>query len=182
MALVSNELLAFVQHVVNTMDEDGVVQLYRSTYTNEEICKGRLVLYEALGKTAQMTSRRRDGSERSLQDIISLLKQTNPAELPVFVAKQLHKLPAVSTDHVNVSSLLQKFNIMRAELDEMRVRLDASESTIIYILTNKQWRIQFSVPVSTLVSALMSMLVSMLVSTLVSTLPRSRTAPALSSD
>ncbi|XP_041973938.1 probable cytochrome P450 6v1 [Aricia agestis] len=130
MALVANELLAFIQHAIDTMDEVSIMQICKSSFTSEEIFQGKQLLYETLGQSANMPSRRKDGTERSVQDIISLLKQTDPDEVLAFVAKQLHKLPPVTLDHVDVVSLLKDIRFLKEELAGVRGRLQASESII----------------------------------------------------
>ncbi|KAM3956623.1 uncharacterized protein ACR2FA_009398 [Aphomia sociella] len=129
--LIANELLAFIQHAIDTMDEVSIMQICKSNFKEEEICNSKVLLYQTLGKGDRIPSRRRDEKgERSLQDIISLLKETDPDDVPAFVAKQLHKLPPVTFDHVDVTRLLKDITTLKAGLVEVQLRLEASESTI----------------------------------------------------
>lgn len=129
--LIPNELLAFIQHAIDTMDEISILQICKSNFKIEEICSGKELLYKTLGMADRMPSRRRDEKgERSLQDIINLLKVTDPDDVPAFVAKQLHKLPPVTFDHVDVTRLLKDINTLKASLAEVQCRLEVSESTI----------------------------------------------------
>ncbi|KAM3961854.1 uncharacterized protein ACR2FA_004179 [Aphomia sociella] len=129
--LIANELLAFIQHAIDTMDEVSIMQICKSNFKEEEICSSKVLLYQTLGKGDRIPSRRRDEKgERSLQDIISLLKETDPDDVPAFVAKQLHKLPPVTFDHVDVTRLLKDIITLKAGLVEVQLRLEASESTI----------------------------------------------------
>lgn len=129
--LIANELLAFIQHAIDTMDEISILQICKTNFKREEICSGKELLYRTLGKADLMPSRRRDEKgERSLQDIIKLLKETDPDDVPAFVAKRLHKLPPVTFDHVDVTRLLKDITTLKATLAEVQLKLEASESAI----------------------------------------------------
>ncbi|PZC72827.1 hypothetical protein B5X24_HaOG210544 [Helicoverpa armigera] len=75
-------------------------------------------------------ARRDEKGERSLQDAIRLLKETDPDDVPTFVAKDLRKLPPVTFDHVDVTRLLKDITSMRSSLVELQLKLEASQSTI----------------------------------------------------
>ncbi|KAL0841481.1 hypothetical protein ABMA28_015158 [Loxostege sticticalis] len=129
--LIANELLAFLQHAIDTMDEVSILQICKSNFKEEEICKSKVLLYETLGQADRMPTRRRDvKGERSLQDMINLLKSTDPDDVPAFVAKELHKLPPVTFDHVDVTRLLKDITTLKADLAEVKFKLEISESTI----------------------------------------------------
>lgn len=129
--LIANELLAFIQHAIDTMDEISILQICKTNFKREEICSSKELLYRTLGKADLMPSRRRDEKgERSLQDIINLLKETDPDDVPAFVAKRLHKLPPVTFDHVDVTRLLKDITTLKATLAEVQLKLEASESAI----------------------------------------------------
>ncbi|RVE54950.1 hypothetical protein evm_000317 [Chilo suppressalis] len=51
---------------------------------------GKALLFRS-GKADQMSSRRRDGTEKSLQDVVTLLKELASDDVPSVVAKELHK-------------------------------------------------------------------------------------------
>ena len=128
--LIANELLAFIQHAIDTMDEVSIMQICKSSFSEEEISSGKALLFQTLGKTAQMPSRRRDGTERSVQDIITLLKETDPDDVPAFVAKELHKLPSIGFDHVDVSRLLKDITFLKSSLADVQIKLEASNLII----------------------------------------------------
>ncbi|CAH0591585.1 unnamed protein product [Chrysodeixis includens] len=128
--LIANEVLAFIIHAIDYMDEVSIVQICRSTYKEEEVCSAKLTLFKSLGQLEQMPSRRRDGGDKSLQDIISLLKRTDPDDVPEFVAKDLHKLPPVTFDHVDVTRLLKDITCLKASLEDMKSKMEASQVTI----------------------------------------------------
>ncbi|XP_047031245.1 uncharacterized protein LOC124638345 [Helicoverpa zea] len=129
--LVANEVLAFLQYQLDVMDEVSVTQICTSNFTEAEIRSAKTLLYETLLMADRMPSRRRDEKgERSLQDIIKVLKETDPEDVPTFVAKELRKLPPVTFDHVDVTRLLKDITSMRSSLVELQLKLEASQSTI----------------------------------------------------
>ncbi|XP_075990150.1 uncharacterized protein LOC142985790 [Anticarsia gemmatalis] len=128
--LIANELLAFIQNAIDTMDEVSVMQICKSNFKEEDISSGKRLLYQSLGKLDQMPSRRRDGTEKSVQDIIALLKVMDPDDVPTFVAKELHKLPPVTFDHVDVTRLLKDITFLKSSLAEMQSMLEVSNNTI----------------------------------------------------
>lgn len=60
--------------------------------------------------TKKVPNRRKDGKNKmckELDDIICLMKSTCSDVFPVFVAKDLHKIPPVSFDHVDATRILK---------------------------------------------------------------------------
>ena len=127
---MANELLAFLQQKLDVMDEVSAVQICTSNFSEEDIAASKLLLFRVLNKVDQMVSRRRDGIKKSVQDKITLLKETDPDDVPTFVAKELHKLPPVTFDHVDVTSLLKDIVFLKASLVDVQKRLDASQNTV----------------------------------------------------
>ncbi|RVE52249.1 hypothetical protein evm_003039 [Chilo suppressalis] len=50
--------------------------------------------------------------------------------VPTFVAKELHKLPPVTFDHVDVTRLLKDINLLKANLADVVNKLEESNNTI----------------------------------------------------
>ncbi|XP_045494151.1 uncharacterized protein LOC123693195 [Colias croceus] len=129
--LVPNEVLAFLQYQLDVMDEVSIEQICTSNFTEEEIRDAKSLLFSALNMADRMPSRRRDEKgERSLRDIIKVFKETDPDDVPTFVAKDLRKLPPVTFDHVDVTRLLKDITSLRTALKEMEFKFGASQSTI----------------------------------------------------
>ncbi|CAH0687644.1 unnamed protein product [Spodoptera exigua] len=125
--LIANEVLAFMNHAIDYMDEVSIVQICRSAYKEDEVCSAKLLLFMSLGQLKQMPSRRRDGGDKSLQDIISLLKRTDPDDVPEFV--DLHKLLPVTFDHGDITRLLKDITCLKASLEDMKSKMEASQIT-----------------------------------------------------
>ncbi|XP_050563124.1 uncharacterized protein LOC118270063 [Spodoptera frugiperda] len=128
--LVANELLAFLQQKLDVMDEVSAVQICATNFSEPDVAASKQLLFRLLNKSDQMVSRRRDGTKKSIQDIITLLKETDPDDVPTFVAKDLNKLPPVTFDHVDVTSLLKDIVFLKASLADVQRKLDASQVAV----------------------------------------------------
>lgn len=125
--VVINELLAFLRNVLDVMDEESVHQLCTSSFTAEEIVKAKTLLFESIPSGKKMPVRRKNGKKRvsrDLDDMICLLKGSDPELFPIFVAKELHKLPPVSFDHVDVTRLLK-------DLLQLQNKVSALEQKVV---------------------------------------------------
>ncbi|KAF9821777.1 hypothetical protein SFRURICE_001888 [Spodoptera frugiperda] len=111
------------------MDEISIMQICKSSFKEDEISKGKMLLFQSTGKLDQMPSRRRDGTDKSVQDIITFMKATDPDDVPTFVAKELHKLPPVTFD-VDVTRLLKDITSLKSSLAQMQCKLETSDTTI----------------------------------------------------
>lgn len=119
--LVINELLAFIQNKVSIVDEVSLVQICASTFSCEQIEKANELLVQSLPSDLRKTTRKGKGKEnRLLNDIINIFKVTDSDVLPVFVARDLEKLPPLTFDHVDVSKLLKDLMIVQAEIKNIK--------------------------------------------------------------
>lgn len=104
--IVINEVLAFVCNKIDVMTEDSLCSICTSAFTEAEIADAKILLFESTSHRKK--NRRGDRKKmREIDDIICLLKETDPKDIPVFVARDLQKLPPVLFDHVDVTRLLK---------------------------------------------------------------------------
>lgn len=124
--IVISEVLAFIQHKGEVMTEESMIQICSTAFSAEEITTAKNLLFDSVPTTTRNISRRRkDGkSQKELDDIISLMKGTDPEKIPIFVARDLHKLPPVSFDHVDVTRLLKDIVLLQNEMKNMQARMD----------------------------------------------------------
>ncbi|KAF9820493.1 hypothetical protein SFRURICE_009912 [Spodoptera frugiperda] len=117
--LIANELLAFIQHAIDTMDEVSILQICKSNFKEEDISSGKKVAIPMSWKAGRDASspKRRNGEKY-------------PDDVPAFVAKDLHKLPPVTFDHVDVTRLLKDIISLKTSLAEVQSKLMSSENTI----------------------------------------------------
>lgn len=129
--LVLNELLAFLQHQLEIMDEASVTQICLANFSEDEIVSARTQLYESLLLTEfELPRRRGNPAERCLQDIITILRDTDRKLLPTFVAKELRKLPPVTFDHVYVTRLLKDITTLKTSQAALSMKLESSQKII----------------------------------------------------
>lgn len=114
--VVINELLAFVSNKVDPIPETGIIQICLSAYTSEEIETARSIANKLMAPTKKFKRRKEGGEQKSVQDIIKLIKEFEPDCLPMFVAKNLNKLPAVSFFHIDIVSFLKEMTLLRNDV------------------------------------------------------------------
>ncbi|VVC92832.1 unnamed protein product [Leptidea sinapis] len=100
------------------MDEVGLIQVCLSGFKESDIESAKLVLLEA---TKQRITRKREGDQKkTLKEIVRILKETDPEDLPIFVAKDLHRLPPVTFDHVDATALLKDLLILKQDVNTIK--------------------------------------------------------------
>lgn len=98
-----------------------MVRLCVTAFKPEEISTAKSLLFESVKTTRRNVSRKREGKlQRELEDIILLVKEVDPEQLPVFVARDLHKLPPVTFDHLDATRLLRDLIAMKNEIETIK--------------------------------------------------------------
>lgn len=123
--IVINELLAFLRNVLDFMDEESIHQLCTTSFSAEDIVKAKCLLYDSLPNVKKMPQRRKQDKKRmsrDLDDIISLMKSADPQIFPIFVARDLHLIPPVTFDHVDVTRFLKELLWLKNRLSVVETR------------------------------------------------------------
>ncbi|KAJ2937805.1 hypothetical protein O0L34_g18586 [Tuta absoluta] len=128
--IVINEVLAFLQCKIDVMDEKSLIDICATHNSEDEIQAAKRLIFDTSRTSKRCVNRKQDKARKDLQDIISLLKETEPNQLPVFVARQLHKLPPVNFDHVDVSRLLKDIVHLNQEVNKIKI-LHSEEVTAL---------------------------------------------------
>ncbi|XP_039757391.1 uncharacterized protein LOC120631777 [Pararge aegeria] len=119
--IVIDELLAYIQNKISIADEPSLVKICESAFSFEQIEKAKNLLLDSLPKDLRTKVRKGKGKEnRILLDIISVFKVNDPDLLPIFVARDLEKLPPVTFDHLDVSKLLKDLMIVQSEIKNIK--------------------------------------------------------------
>lgn len=120
---VVNELLTFVINKLNIMDDASMSRICLASYTTEDIKKAKNLLFQSVPSRKRKINRKNGGQERrDIDDIINLARVTDPEEFPVFVARDLHKLPPIDFDSVDLTSLLKDIVVLKNELQTIKSR------------------------------------------------------------
>lgn len=118
--IVINELLCFVQNKIDIMDEESLIRIAISAFSAAEITSAKDLLFESLTTNTRNISRRKNKEQKDMEDIICVFKNTEPDNTPIFVARELEKLPPISFDHVDVTALLKDIVILKTEIKHLK--------------------------------------------------------------
>lgn len=119
--IVICELLAYLQNKVDVMDNESMVRICASTYNAAEVEEAKSLLFDTIQTKRRNISRRKDGKiQRDLEDIIAVLKETDPDVVPIFVVRNLNKIPVACFDHLDPSTLLKDIVRLKADIQEIK--------------------------------------------------------------
>lgn len=118
--VVINEMLAFVCNKVDTLPETAIVQICMSAFADAEIESARQLVYKLLAPSRKIMRRKEGNQQKSVQEIVKIVKETDPECLPHFVAKDLNKLPPVTFDHIDVTTFLKEMSLLKKEVASLR--------------------------------------------------------------
>jgi hypothetical protein len=118
--VVINEVLAFICNKIDVMNEESISHICVSAFDETDILAAKNLLFDSISTTKRKKIRKRQGKTlRNIDDIICILKETDPEDIPTFVARDLHRLPPVLFDHVDVTRLLKDLLTMRCEMQRI---------------------------------------------------------------
>ncbi|CAH2088955.1 unnamed protein product [Euphydryas editha] len=119
--IVIDELLSYLQNKISVADEETLVRICTSSFTTEEIKKSKTLLFDSIpGERRKILRKNKGKEERDLGDIISLFKSVDPDVIPVFVARQLEKLPPILFDHLDCTKILKDILILKSEVEAIK--------------------------------------------------------------
>lgn len=114
--IVINEVLAFMQNKLGLLDNETLIRICVTGFSEEDVSNAKKLLFTSIEGSGRMKSRRVDKVQRDLEDMATLLLNTDPEKTPLFVAKDLHKLPPVDFKHVDVTRLLKDLRFLQSEM------------------------------------------------------------------
>lgn len=104
--IVIDEMLSYIQNKLSVIDEETLVRLCTSAFTAAEIKISKALLFESVPTGKRNVLRKGDRKEqREINDIMNLFRTADPSSIPVFVARQLEKLPPILFDHLDCTKL-----------------------------------------------------------------------------
>lgn len=110
----------FCTNKIDVMDEESVIKLCVNSFSLEEISAAKELLFKSFSTTVRNVSRRKNKTHKDLEDILCVFKNTDPDITPIFVAKELQKLPPVTFDHIDVTRLLKDIVVLKSELKDLK--------------------------------------------------------------
>lgn len=125
--IVINEVLAFVQNKANIMNKDNLVQICVTGFSAEDIKEAKILLFDSVPDATLKVRKNKGKSVRDIEDIVSLIKGVDDELLPIFVARDLNKLPPVCFDHVDPTRLLKDILILQNEVHQFKTQYVTKE-------------------------------------------------------
>ncbi|KAF9808552.1 hypothetical protein SFRURICE_002012 [Spodoptera frugiperda] len=119
--IVINELLSYIQNKISIIDEETLVRICTTSFSSEEIKSAKSLLLESIPSGRIKINRKNKGKEeRDLVDMMSLFKSTEPDIIPIFVDRELEKLPPILFDHLDCTKLLKDLLKVQCELETLK--------------------------------------------------------------
>ena len=107
-SVIVDELLCFLANKIDVLPPQSIADLCRTTYDEGEIEAAKKRLCDLCADENSSRFRRRQGPKKSavnLDDMMRLLQEKG-TDVPLFVARDLSRLPPITFDSIDVSSLL----------------------------------------------------------------------------
>ena len=104
--ILVDELLCFITNKIDFLNADVIIQICVQNYDDAVIEQSKRRLYTSCNAESKCKGHRGNGKARkNIEDIIAFLIERN-GDTPTFVAKDLNKLPPITFDDVDLTSLL----------------------------------------------------------------------------
>ncbi|CAH2245591.1 jg6526 [Pararge aegeria aegeria] len=95
----------------------------RQSFEEDEIFKAKCLLFESLPHRL-IKRKGEDRKQKNIDYIIGVLRGTEPDDIPVFVARDLQKLPPVTFDHVDATRLLKDIVLLQRQVRVLQEKQD----------------------------------------------------------
>lgn len=118
--IIIDEMLSYIQNKISVIDEDTLVRICTSSFSSEQIVKSKELLFESVCADKAKKRKNKGKQERDLVDIINVFKSTEPDRFPIFVARDLERLPPILFDHLDCTKLLKDLLLVQNELKEVK--------------------------------------------------------------
>lgn len=128
--LVLNEVLCYIANRINVIDEVSLIRICVTNFSENEILTAKNKLREFVD--IPTVTRKGDGKvSKNLQDVIKILKESAECKMPIFVAKDLHKIPPITFDDLDVTRILKELATMRSEMNTLKYTGETNKEEII---------------------------------------------------
>lgn len=122
-SIIVNELLTYVNHYINKSNIENIKRITISFYEKNEIIEAKRKIWEiepSLGEFPERkTSEKRTSAEAHLDDIVdALVKLDNEQRIPIFVAKNVERLPDRQPEELNLLSVINRLSKIEKTIKE----------------------------------------------------------------
>ena len=113
--LIVSELLTFVSDKINTMPYDMLVKLLTDFYSDEDITTAKGILYDTAfcSRDTPRLIKRKGKNISNIQDIANISLEMPPSSFPSYVAKDLSRLPPLTMNCFDISSLVKDIESLK---------------------------------------------------------------------
>ena len=126
--VILNEVLCFLSTKLDCVPSDVLVLMCTNSFGDADIDKAKKILYQACPPKSSSKLRYTERKEpnkktKNLNDIIHLLTEYGD-NIPVFVAKDLSKLPPIRMDNIDASNLLHRLDSLSTEVSSLKTAVE----------------------------------------------------------
>ena len=120
--VIVDELLCFLSNKIDVLPPQTIADLCATSFDDAEIENSKKRLFDLCADENSSRFRRRQGLKKSAVNIDDMLRllQEKGSDVPVFVARDLSRLPPITFDSVDVSSLLHSIRRAQLEIDQLK--------------------------------------------------------------
>ena len=153
MALIINELLCYMLAKIDSVPVDTLTRLVGENFSDNEVETAKSLLCDHVDDSIKAGNKRgQKKTKHNLDDIVKMLVQCDRSSLPKFVALDLSKLPPISIDCIDVSSLMRKQQLQDIEIANLKELVQ--EIMLVSVETSKKVESGlYSAPKHTVLSA-----------------------------
>ena len=116
---VTNELLCYVSCKIRICTFDVIVKMYTDFYDTDVIAAAKDDLMECvtLLEADKRSGRRRANlKEVHMKDIVSILLEIKPEDVPLFLASDLNNVPPMSLNNFDMSRIITDMEVLKSQM------------------------------------------------------------------
>ena len=127
---VTNELLCYVSCKIRICTFDVIVKMCTDFYDTDVIAVAKDALMECvtLPEADKRSGRRRANlKEVHMKDIVSILLEIKPEDVPLFLASDLNNVPPMSLNNFDMSRIITDMEVLKSQ---MKIIQEAQETAL----------------------------------------------------
>ena len=120
--VIVDELLCFLSNKIDVLPPQAIEDLCATSFDGIEIENSKKRLFDLCADKNSSRFWRRQGPKKSAVNVDDMLRllQEKGSDVPVFVARDLSRLPPITFDSVDVSSLLHSIRRAQLAIDQLK--------------------------------------------------------------
>lgn len=127
LTIVEDELLNFLLIKSRTLDQDNIIKLVKSSFSQQRIEDSKAVMAELFPDCKRWASHKGEKKdELYIKMCLAVFKEK--VDLPRFVSHYIDELPPVSFKHVDVSALLGRIMQLNKDIEVLKMSLTSQAS------------------------------------------------------